>query len=142
MDRDNHPATGEARARRRQRHVWRAMLVPGLIAAAVLLAVKLGLGGMTVGASTQMSPEFAITVSLVLVVAVVVGAVWHHRMIDEQEERSILWANTVAFYTLIASAMVADALTMAHVMAPVSHVAVMMLALGAGVLTYLWLRFR
>ena len=133
---------GEQRARLRQRRVWRAMLVPGLAAVAVLFAVKQGLGGSIYAAPGQIHPTFALVLSVVVALFALIGAVWHHRAIDEQEERAILWANTVGFYTVVPSALIAETLTLAGLIEPVSHVAMMLAALAAAVTTYLWLRFR
>lgn len=140
---DPNPAIpGEQRARSRQRRVWRAMLIPGLVAVAVLFAVRQSLGGSIYAAPGQVAPTFAITFAVVIALFSVVGAICHHRAIDEQEERAILWGNTVGFYTVVASAMIAEVLTMARLIEPISHVTMMLGALAASVATYLWVRFR
>ncbi|MDP3905935.1 hypothetical protein [Novosphingobium sp.] len=138
----NSAIPGEQRARLRQRRVWRAMLLPGLAAVAVLYAVRQGLGGSIYTAPGQIHPTFAIVFSVVVALFALIGAFWHHRAIDEQEERAILWGNTVGFYTAVTSAMIVQTLTMARVIEPVSHMTMMLLALAASVVTYLWHRFR
>ena len=131
-------ADGESRSRQRQRRVWRALLIPAAVAVLVLHAARSGL----VGARGTTSPAFAVTFVLVIALFTIVGAIWHHRVVDEQEERAILWGNTVGFYTAIMLAMSADALAMAGLAGRYSHVAVLAGALGASLCTYLWHRYR
>lgn len=138
----NPALPGEQRARLRQQRVWRAMLVPGLAAVAVLYAVRQGLGGSIYDAQGQVHPTFAIVFSVVVALFALIGAIWHHRAIDEQEERAILWGNTAGFYTVIPSAMIVETLTIARLIEPVSHVTMMLGALAVSVATYLWVRFR
>lgn len=138
------PGSGEDRARRRQRRVWTAVLLPGLVAFALLMAVRTWMGvplgfGLSVWRPT---PGFAVLAVVVTVIAVAVGAIWQHRVIDEQEERAILWGGTVGFYVALVSAMAADAFRMANLIPAVPHLAVLAGSLVAAVLTYAWVRFR
>lgn len=133
---------GEARARQRRRRIWLAMLLPALIALAVLMAVKLGMGEALRPVDGRLHPAFAVLFCVVIGLFTLIGSVWHHRLIDEQEERAILWGNTVGFYAAVASMMMADALTMAGLIQPVSHVAAIIGAAALSVLTYCWHRFR
>lgn len=134
-------ASGESRSRHRQRRVWRALLIPAAVALLVLFAARSSLDGAA-GAPGGTSPAFAITFVVVIALFTIVGAIWHHRVIDEQEERAILWGNTVGFYTAIVLAMSADVLAMAGLVGRHSHVAVLAGALGASLCTYLWHRYR
>lgn len=135
-------ASGESRLRHRQRRVWRAMLIPASVALLILLAARSGMLGPFSDAPGRLSPAFAITFVVVIVLFTIVGAIWHHRVVDEQEERAILWGNTVGFYAAIVLAMSADALAMAGLAGRYSHVAVLAGALGASLCTYLWHRYR
>lgn len=132
--------TGEAKARRRQRRVWLAITAPALCALAILLIAREAIGPSA--SATPVSPLFALIFSFVLPVAVVIGAIMHHRVIDEQEERAILWGNTVGFYAAIVSVMIADVLAMSKIMPLISHVVMLVPAFGAAVLTYVWVKYR
>ena len=133
---------GELRESMQKRRVWRAALVPGLAAVTILYAVKQGLGGSIWLGPAQLDPAFAIAFGVVIALFTLIGAMWHHRSIDELEERAILWGNTVGFYTVVASALIVEVLTMARLISPISHVMLMLGSLAAAVGTYLWVRFR
>ena len=133
---------GELRESLHKRRVWQAALVPGLVAVGILFAVKQGLGGSIWLGPAQLDPAFAIAFGVVIALFTLIGALWHHRSIDELEERAILWGNTVGFYTVVASALIVEVLTMARLISPISHVMLMLGSLAAAVGTYLWVRFR
>lgn len=134
--------SGEAKARQRKRRVWAAMLVPAVIGVAILQAAKFALGSPAVQFGQPMDPAFALVVAIVLVGITVFAAIWHHRVIDEQEEHMVLWANTAGFYSLIMGSMVAEVLAMGGWIAPIGHVALMLVCCLPALATYAWLRFR
>lgn len=129
---------GESQALRRQRRVWQAMLLPGAIAIGLLFAIKSALGGVTVATS----PTFAVITAALIALFTLVGSIWHHRVIDEHEERAILWANTVGFYVMIPVMFGATLLNLAGLIPPQSPVTLMLIALVPAVAAYLWVRFR
>ena len=130
------PGIGEARTRSRNRRIWSAMLLPGLMAVGILEAVRRASGGSVA------SPAFAVAFAFVITVMVAVAAIWHHRVIDEQEERAILWGNTAGLYVAIVSAMIADVFAQAGLMRATSHVATMVPAFAAALLAYGWVKYR
>jgi len=129
---------GENQALRRQRRVWKAMLLPGAVALGILFAIKAALGGVTF----TTSPAFAVAGAIVVAIFTLVGSIWHHRVIDEHEEKAILWSNTIGFYVLIATSFIIEVFELSGILPRISHVMVMMIAFVAALAAYLWNRFR
>ena len=144
MTQNEAPAAvnGEALARRRKRRALAATFIPGLVLVGGLGIARRLIDGPATDAPRVTSPTFAIVFALAMILCVVVAAVWHHRVIDEQDERAIHWSNTVGLYAALVSAMIADVFAMAGLIPHVSHVMALAPAMALALLTYGWNRFR
>jgi hypothetical protein len=137
MQTDPAHTTGETAARQRRSRVLRAMLLPAAIAITAIFLAKRMLGG-----DVATNPTLAIIATAVIAIFTVAGSIWHHRVIDEHDERAILWANTVGFYTLIVLLFGASLLESSGLIARQSPALLIVAATLPTLGTYVWLKFR
>ena len=139
---DNTIASGEERAKRRSRRYALAMIVPPVAAVALLELARRTIGGGERGIDMLQNPTMATIMAAIIVIGTAIAAIWQHRVMDEQEERAMLWGNTVALYCVIAFGFAADILAWAGMVQPIAHMALVVACLVPGIATLLWLRFR
>lgn len=53
------------------------------------------------GLQGSIGAQWAITACIVMLMGITISTILFHRSVDEQEERAIFWANTIAVYAII-----------------------------------------
>lgn len=95
------------RMSRFDRRYWKMWAVVIGLSFPIGIAIAiLGIGDQSDGLSLVVSnapiaPGTAIFVSVLVTILVVLAAVYHHRTVDDHEERAYLWGSTIGYYFLV-----------------------------------------
>jgi hypothetical protein len=133
---------GVARVKLRKRRYWGLMLgfaaiMLGLSAIARILFWPDGPWNGDI-----LDPQFAIWTSPVLLLLVSATMIIYHRIIDEQEERALLWGNTAGFYTLFFGGAIWSMFAAAKLVTPESVFLVWLVSGIFAIAVQLWRQYR
>ena len=132
---------GERRIKIRNWRWWGFMIAAAAVAliAGSLLNTVFGEDKFVHG---RLNPQFAIWVSIFSVVMIPATALIYHNIIDEQEERAVLWGMTSGYYTLLTGGLVWYFLSYAGLVAPLGFIFVILGSIAVATAAQLWQQFR
>jgi peptidoglycan/LPS O-acetylase OafA/YrhL len=133
--------SGEAKFKSRRRRHWTYVGASALVWVAVVAALNFHFKGW-IKVAGLVNPQYAIAVSVALVLFMLAYVVIGHRIADEQEERAMLWASTISFYVLVTGEMAGAMLAGAGLVGPPAFMALIAVSGIVYLAVWLWLMFR
>jgi hypothetical protein len=140
---DDAPVSGEAKLKSRRRRYW-ALVGGGTLLGLAIIALLNVIFKPWIKVAGKLNPDYAIwlagTMSLFMLIYCVLG---HRRaIVDEREERAMLWAGTICFYILLIGETTGAVLAGAGLVGPPAFMALLFGTAIIYLAIWLWLMFR
>jgi membrane protein YdbS with pleckstrin-like domain len=131
---------------RRYRRMWLILIALGVPLGFLLaMAVDSGPQAAEIFSNSPITPFAAIACAAGILVVTAVSMLLYHRVVDDHEERALLWANSGAYYALSVALPAAWLLARGGIIPPVGMGTAVLLLLGSFIVQYaiwLWLKYR
>lgn len=131
---------------RRYRRMWMIIAALGVPFGFLLaMMVDSGPAAAEILSNSPITPFAAIACAAGILIVTIVSMLLYHRVVDDHEERALLWANSGAYYALTVALPAAWLLARGGILPPVGMGTAVLLLLGSFVVQYavwLWLKYR
>jgi hypothetical protein len=136
----------QSRYERRYRRMWLILIALGVPFGFLLaMAFDSGPAAAEILSNSPISPITAIACATGILIVTVVSMLLYHRVVDDHEERALLWANSGAYYALSVALPAAWLLARGGLIPPVGMGTAVLLLLGSFLvqtIVWLWLKYR
>jgi hypothetical protein len=136
----------QSRYERRYRRMWLILIALGVPFGFLLgMTVDSGPAAAEIVSNNPISPIAAIACAAGILIVTVVSMLLYHRVVDDHEERALLWANSGAYYALSVALPAAWLLARGGIIPPVGIGTAVLLLLGSFLvqtIVWLWLKYR